>query len=415
MDHPVKLIVSDDLQRNRVTVFFRPLLVVPHLVWLLAWSAAAVVTTIVNWFALLATGTPWPAAHRFVARYLRTAVHVGAYAGVIADPYPGFTGQPGYPIDLELPPPVRQDRRTVLFRLLLATPALALGAVLSTGIWIPGTLSTIGGVLATAAWLGAFVGVIQARMPRGLRDAGAYGLAYAAQAGAYVLLLTDRYPNSDPLAVLDDLPPDEHPIGLRIADDLRRSRASTCFRLVLALPLFAWLWLWGVGCLFAMVANWFAVLVRMRSPARLHRFLAGYLRFATHVYAYTGLLADPYPGFTGRPGYPVDLVVADPARQDQLTVVFRAVYAVPTMFIASAYGCVAGVAMVLGWFATLARAEMPLGLRNAIALWLRYNQQALGYLFVLTDRYPYGGPTLAQPAAPEEPVAYLPPDAYATV
>ena len=49
--------------------------------------------------------------------------------------------------------------------------------------------------------------------------------------------------------------------------------------------------------------------------------------------------------------------------------------------------------MVLGWFAVLVRGEMPLGLRNAIALWLRYNQQTLGYVLLLTERYPYSGPS----------------------
>ena len=35
-------------------------------------------------------------------------------------------------------------------------------------------------------------------MPNGLRDLAAYGVGYTAQACAYALLLTDRYPNSDP-------------------------------------------------------------------------------------------------------------------------------------------------------------------------------------------------------------------------
>ena len=40
-------------------------------------------------------------------------------------------------------------------------------------------------------------------MPRGLRDAGAYATGYRAQALAYLLLVTERYPNADPTTMLD--------------------------------------------------------------------------------------------------------------------------------------------------------------------------------------------------------------------
>ena len=35
-------------------------------------------------------------------------------------------------------------------------------------------------------------------MPQGLRDLAAYAIGYSAQVTGYLLLLTDRYPNSDP-------------------------------------------------------------------------------------------------------------------------------------------------------------------------------------------------------------------------
>ena len=45
----------------------------------------------------------------------------------------------------------------------------------------------------------------------------------------------------------------------------------------------------------------------------LHRFLAAYVRYAAHLVAYLTLAADPYPGFTGRPGsYPIDVEI-DPS------------------------------------------------------------------------------------------------------
>ena len=35
-------------------------------------------------------------------------------------------------------------------------------------------------------------------MPQGFRDLLAYAIGYSAQVNGYLLLLTDRYPNSDP-------------------------------------------------------------------------------------------------------------------------------------------------------------------------------------------------------------------------
>src|SRR6185436_2948130 len=246
------------------------------------------------------------------------------------------------------------------------------------------------------ALLGWFAVLARGAMPRGLRDAGAYALAYGAQTAAYLLLLTDRYPDGDPRTALDELPVREDPIRVVGRDDPRRGRLTTAFRLLLAIPHFAWLALWGIAAFAAAIANWFVLLATGRSHAALHRFLAGYLRYATHVYAYLYLLAEPRP-------------------QDRLTVAFRVVLALPALLLASAYSGVALAAALLGWFAVLARGEMPRGLRNAAALWLRYNQQTLGYLLLLTDRYPYGGPTASGPAAEPEPPVFLPPDALAAV
>jgi hypothetical protein len=418
MSRPVKLSVGDDLARTRASVFFRLLLALPHLVWLAIWGIAALLATIANWVVTLASGRPWGAAHAFLARYLRYAVHVYAYAGLLAQPYPGFTGGGDYPIDVEVPPPAPQRRWTVLLRIPLAIPALLLGAMLTTGAYdgaYDGATNSIGGVMAAAAFLGWFATLALGRMPRGLRDAGAYGLVYGAQLSAYLYLLTDRYPDSDPLAALDDLPARSDPIELTVEDDLRRSRVTVCFRLLLAIPHLVWLVLWGIAAAIVVLVNWFATLVNGRSPAVLHDFLAPYLRYATHVTAYVSLAANPYPGFEGEPGgYPVDLRVTEPAPQNRWTVAFRLILMLPAALLANAYGAVVLVAAVLGWFAALVRGELPRGLRNAIALGLRYNAQLLGYQMLLTDRYPYSGPTAA--AAPAEGAAprFLPPDASAS-
>jgi hypothetical protein len=392
-DRPVQLIVAGDLQRSRATVFFRLILAIPLVIWLALWGLAASIAVIVNWFATLIQGQSPQGLHDFIAAYVRFAIHVYAYLLLAAEPYPDFLGKPGYPIDVRIAPPAPQNRWKVLFRLVLAIPALTIASALTSGRASYGYNYRLGlaGVAAVLAW---FVGVAQARTPRGLRDLVAYGLSYAAQFDAYALLLTDRYPNSDPQTAIGELPWRSDPIGLEVGGELARNRLTVFFRLILAIPHLIWLTLWAIAALIAAVANWFVTLAGGISPPSLHNFLAAYVRYQQHVYAYLFLVADPFPGFTGKIGsYPIEPTIAPPATQNRWTVGFRIVLAIPAVLINSAYGGLLLVVAVLGWFAALATGAMPLGMRNAGALAIRYSAQANGYLLLLTDAYPYSGPT----------------------
>jgi hypothetical protein len=392
-DRPVQLIVSGDLQRSRATVFFRLILAIPLLIWLALWGFAATIVAIVNWFATLIQGQSPQSLHDFLAAYVRFAIHVYAYVLLAAEPYPGFLGKPGYPMDVRIAPPAPQNRWKVFFRLILAIPAAMIAAALLSGGARTSGYNYGLGVAGVAAVLGWFVGVAQARMPRGLRDAVAYGLSYAAQLDAYLFLLTDRYPDSDPQTALPELPSRSDPIALDVGGELARNRLTVFFRLILAIPHLIWLTLWALVALIAAVANWFVTLAGGISPPSLHNFLAAYLRYQQHVYAYLFLIADPFPGFTGKVGsYPIEPTIAPPATQNRWTVGFRIVLAIPAVLINSAYGGLLFVVAVLGWFAALATGGMPLGMRNAGALAIRYAAQANGYYLLLTDAYPYSGP-----------------------
>jgi Domain of unknown function (DUF4389) len=187
-EHAVHLVGdADDLRFSRVTVFFRLPLAIPHLVWLTLWSVVAVLAAILTWFATLFTGTPPAALHRFLSRYVRYSLHVRAFLFLVANPFPGFVGEEGrYPLDLELPPPARQDRGMTFFRIFVAIPAFLVDGAL-------------GGALFAAAVLTWFVALARGAAPWGLRNLSAYALRYGAQTSAYLFLLTDAYPHASPL------------------------------------------------------------------------------------------------------------------------------------------------------------------------------------------------------------------------
>jgi Domain of unknown function (DUF4389) len=417
--HPIRMVVDDDLERSRLTVFFRLLLAIPHIIWLFLWSIAIFFVAILSWFIVLFTARLPAGLHGFSEAYVRYATHVYGFVLLAANPFPGFTGTAGsYPIDLEIDPPARQSRWKTAFRIILAIPAFFVTSVLLSGPGSGGSTSQSGGGSDEAYYWGGSLGLafsiaffawfacmVKARMPNGFRDALAYSLRYGAQTYGYLLFLTDRYPHGDPRANPVPAPPPPRPVALSADEDLKRSRLTVFFRLLLTIPHFIWLVLWGVVVFFALVVGWFAGLLIGRLPDALHRFIGAYLRYSIHVLAYLTLVANPFPGFTGTPGsYPVDLRIDPAEKQRRWTIFFRLFLAFPALIVDSALSGVLWISAFLGWFASLATGRMPAGLR-ALGEWaLGYYGQTYGYLYLLTGRYPYSGPPAAElPEAVEEP------------
>jgi hypothetical protein len=395
-DIAVRIVSRDDLHRSRLTVFFRFFLALPHLIVLAIWGLLVVVIAVVNWFAILFTGQT--VGGDIQTRYLRYFTHVDAYLNLAANPFPGFGGDAGsYPIDLEVHEAQRQSRWKTAFRLVLAFPAVLLGATFgAAGVQAGGGSARVSlGVIAAAALLGWFASLVRGRMPQGLRDLVAYGLGYAAQVAAYVLLVTDRYPNSDPRIPRYGQPGPDHPVRISAADELRRSRLTVFFRLFLWLPHLVWLLLWGIATVFAVVANWFVTLFAGRPAGALHRFVASYMRYVVHTTAFLYLVANPFPGFLGRAGsYPVDLQIPAPARQNRWKTGFRLFLSVPALILAGALSNALFVVAFLGWFVGVFLGRMPPGLCSLGVFALRYQAQLNAYVSLLTDRYPYSGPSL---------------------
>lgn len=184
--HPIRLELTDTLDRARLVVFFRLLLALPHLLWLLLWSFLALAAVTVAWVAALTTGRVPLALHRFIAAWVRQAMHVAAFLSVVGRPFPGFVGAAGsYPVELTIDPPRRQSPLVTLFRGVLVIPAVMLGCAYAL-------------LLCVLALLGWWAALVTGRMPGGLRDLGAAGLRYCGQVAAYLFLLTDRYPCAAP-------------------------------------------------------------------------------------------------------------------------------------------------------------------------------------------------------------------------
>ena len=176
----LELRASPPDHQRRWTVFFRALLALPHFVVLGLLSYAAVVASILGWFAVLFTGRN--PLQRFIVGYLRWHARVYAYAWLLTDCYPPFSVEADekYPVDVTLEPgPV--SRATAFFRLILAVPAYLVVACLLAGA----------GVFVFVGWV---VTLLRGSLPAPLHHAFHASLRFALRTEAYLLLAQHRYP-----------------------------------------------------------------------------------------------------------------------------------------------------------------------------------------------------------------------------
>ena len=193
-----------------------------------------------------------------------------------------------------------------------------------------------------------------------------------------------------------------HPVRLVVNDDLKRWRLTVALRWLLALPHLLVLSFWSIVAALVAVVDWIITLVRGRSPDGVHAWLARFVRYQAHVYAYTYLVADPFPSFRGWAGtYPIDVEIAPPARQARWKTALRIVWVIPAYVLAVALGYVLQIVALLGFFVAIAVGRYPRGFRDLGAYALRFQAQTFAYLLFLTDCYP----SLAEPTAAATPAS----------
>jgi hypothetical protein len=171
----------------------------------------------------------------------------------------------------------------------------------------------------------------------------------------------------------------------------RRSRLTAFFRLILVIPVAIFLYVYAIVASLAIVVSWFAIVLTARYPQGLYDFVAGYTRFVTRVTAYAVLLCDPYPPFGGSPdpAYPIRMEFAGPLeRYSRLKTLFRAIIAIPLLFLRYVMGILIEIGAVAAWFVILVTGRMPRGLFDMLVLGNSYTARSDAYLYLLTETYP---------------------------
>jgi len=182
-DSPSPILVgfSAPAKQSRVTVLFRVLLVIPHLVVLYALGVAAEIVAVIGWFAALFTGQLPDWAHTFLTGILRWQIRVYAYLFLLTDSYPPFSlDDDGYPVRL-LSRPTTFNRLAVLFRIILAIPAAFVAAVAIYGLL----------VVAFFSWL---IALVTGQLPPAMHQATAAIVRYTARYAGFLFMVTSEYP-----------------------------------------------------------------------------------------------------------------------------------------------------------------------------------------------------------------------------
>lgn len=207
-----------------------------------------------------------------------------------------------YAARLEIDYPDELDRFTTFFRLIWAIPILIVIGLLTDGSDTIVLVEETGEVIR---WSGAGITgglfaatllmiVFRQKYPRWWFDFARELTRFGARVGAYLALLTDRYPSTtDEQAVHLEL---DYP---EVEQDL--NRWLPLVKWLLALPHYIVLAFLFVVAVLVVVIAWFAILFTGRYPRGMFDYVVGVGRWALRVQAYAFLLlTDDYPPFSLR-------------------------------------------------------------------------------------------------------------------
>ena len=168
--------------QRRWTVLIRYILALPLLILLGIIAYAALAMAIVAWFASLIRGRVPDSIQRFLTSWCRLSANVEAYALLLVPRWPGVvmdaTGEEQVTVEIDH---VDLNQVAVLFRLVLAVPAILLGSLLELGI----------APFVFVMWI---IGSIRGQTPVSLHQATASVVRYRVRLAAYVLLISPTQP-----------------------------------------------------------------------------------------------------------------------------------------------------------------------------------------------------------------------------
>lgn len=204
-----------------------------------------------------------------------------------------------------------------------------------------------------------------------------------------------------------------YPVSYEAEFQSEQNRATTFFRIILAIPWIIVAYVYEIVALFTVFFAWVAIVITGRYPEGLYKLNAGFVRYYVRTFAWIYLQTDEWPpfGIADDPAYPIRVEIPPrEEKQNRLKVFFRIILAIPMLILTYAVSYVHLFLAVIAWLTIVFRGYLPEGVNGAMTFCNSYYARLYGYLALLTDAYPPvgvekgkgGGPTAA-PAAPPVP------------
>jgi hypothetical protein len=205
-----------------------------------------------------------------------------------------------------------------------------------------------------------------------------------------------------------------YPVEYEVDFQPLQNRATTFFRIILAIPWIIVAYVYEIAAFFTHIAAWVMLVITGRYPEGLYKLNSGFVRYYVRTYAWIYLQSDEWPpfGISDDPSYPIRVNFAPrEEKQNRLKVFFRIILAIPMLILTYAVSYVHSFLGVIAWLTIVFRGYLPEGVNNAMTFCNSFYARLFGYIALLTDSYPPvgiekgkgGGPAAAPAAAPIPP------------
>jgi hypothetical protein len=179
-------------------------------------------------------------------------------------------------VEIDYPPTL--SRLLIFVKWLLAIPHWIVLFVLGIGAYV--------------VWIISFFAVLfTGRYPEGMFNFMVGVMRWGVRAGAYVLLLTDKYP---PFSLADD---PSYPVRLEVDYPPKIARWRPLVHWLLGYPVGIALYLFFLVGFIGVFIGWFAILITGRFPQTLFNWVVVMLRWTIRSSVYNYWMTERYPPF----------------------------------------------------------------------------------------------------------------------
>ena len=180
----LQLSIENADKHSRISVFFRPLLAIPHVIVGGIWGFFVWFLNLIQWIRILITGSRSEGLWNKQNNWLAYATRVKSYQTYLFDAFPAFGSSPkSEPVTYSFEFSKKAKRLSAFFRFLIAIPAYFVLLFLSIGA----------GIILIVVW---FALMITGRFPPGMFAFVLKYRQFSARLSAYLMYMTDQYPKT---------------------------------------------------------------------------------------------------------------------------------------------------------------------------------------------------------------------------